>query len=101
MRDQQGRKFQSVPLDTPDSVNFLLSFLAILVHQSGGRIEIDKLSEYAGHNVQLGYEIDEAGDRVIIFGTANEPDQTPQVFPPEDDKPRSESLWKSGKSRKH
>lgn len=50
---------------SPDEAR-LISFLSILIHQSGGKITINRLSEYANKQFALDVEFDWDNDRVHV-----------------------------------
>lgn len=50
-------------------INYLLSFLAILVDRAGGKLVIENLSHYADSNLQLGMNLDAEKDQVIFTTT--------------------------------
>lgn len=53
-------------------INYLLSFLAILVDRAGGKMVVENLSHYAESNLQLGMNLDFENDRVILTTTKKE-----------------------------
>lgn len=53
-------------------INYLLSFLAILVDRAGGQLVIENLSQYASSNLQLGMKLESENDRVILTTTKKE-----------------------------
>lgn len=53
-------------MNNQEAISYFLSFLTILVHRAGGRLEIKGLKQYSGTNLELGMEIDLPNDRVIL-----------------------------------
>lgn len=49
-----------------DKIECLLTFLMILVHRNGGRMEIEKLSDYLGRQLQLKMKLEPKNDKVIL-----------------------------------
>lgn len=55
--------------------NFLMSFLMILVIKSGGQIEIDNLSEYAGLAYKIEYKMKPGNNGVTITAKPVQPEE--------------------------
>ena len=49
-----------------EQVQYLLSFLAVLVERAGGEIVIENLSRHSGSKLQLRMTLDKAGDKVTL-----------------------------------
>lgn len=47
-------------------IRYLLSFLMVLVHRNGGKLEIEKLSDYGGRLINLGMEMQPDNDSVVL-----------------------------------
>jgi hypothetical protein len=54
-------------IDQSAQISYLLSFLAILVHRAGGRLTIEKLSEFSASDMGISMKLDVENDRVLLM----------------------------------
>lgn len=57
---------KEVDLKLNKGIRYMMSFLGVLVQRAGGSIVIENLSEFAGRDLKLAYDLDVHNDKVTL-----------------------------------